>query len=144
MSVECDRLIIRYFLIIRTEACVLGDEAHHLRLAKERREAALDEFDKRRYTVVGDMALKTVEQAIEAVASREGKHFHVSPRMAHALRVKWAKENFPEISADLDIVWSAYGDLGYDGLDGDRAGEAVEAMERIVDEIERRSGIRFR
>ncbi|KPV64022.1 MAG: hypothetical protein AOA66_0473 [Candidatus Bathyarchaeota archaeon BA2] len=104
----------------------------------------MDEFDKRRYTVVGDMALKTVEQAIEAVASREGKHFHVSPRMAHALRVKWAKENFPEISADLDIVWSAYGDLGYDGLDGNRAREAVEAMERIVDEIERRSGIRFR
>lgn len=122
----------------------MGDEAHHLRLAKEKREAALDEFSKGRYTVVGDIVLKAVEQAIEAIASREGKHFHVNPRMAHALRVKWAKENFPEISADLDVVWSAYGDLGYDGLDGNRAREAVEAMERIVGEIEKKSGIRFR
>ncbi|MFQ5758969.1 MAG: hypothetical protein ACE5IF_04775 [Candidatus Bathyarchaeia archaeon] len=139
-----ERLIIRYFLIIRTDLKAMGDETHHSRLAKEKREAALDEFSKGRYTVVGDMALKAVEQAIEAVASREGEHFHLSPRTAHALRVKWAKENFPQISTDLDVVWSAYGDLGYDGLDGNRAREAVEAMERIIGEIERRSGIRFR
>jgi len=122
----------------------LGNLTHHLRLSKEKREAALDEFSKARYTVVGDMVLKAVEQAIEAVASKEGKHFHTNPRTAHALRVKWAKENFPEIAADLDAVWSAYGDLGYDGLDGKRAKEAVGAMERIIDAIEKRSKIRFR
>jgi len=122
----------------------LGDLPHHLRLSKEKREAALDEFSKERYTVVGDMVLKAVEQAIEAAASKEEKHFHANPRMAHALRAKWAKENFPEIAADLDAVWSAYGDLGYDGLDGKRAKEAVEAMERIINAIEKRSEIRFR
>ena len=122
----------------------LGDSTHHLILSKEKREAALDEFGKGRYTVVGDMVLKAVEQAIEAAASNEGKHFHANPRMAHALRVKWAKENFPEIAADLDVVWSAYGDLGYDGLDGERAKEAVEAMERIIDAVEKRSEIRFK
>ena len=122
----------------------MGDLTHHLRLSREKREAALDEFSKGRYTVVGNMVLKAVEQIIEAVASREGKHFHTNPRTAHAFRVKWAKENFPEIAADLDAVWSAYGDLGYDGLDGERAKEAVEAMERIFDAIEKRSKIRFR
>jgi len=122
----------------------MGDLSHHLRLCREKREAALDEFGKGRYTVVGDMVLKAVEQAIESIVSKDDKHFHANPRIAHALRTKWAKANFPEIAADLDAVWSAYGDLGYDGLDGARAKEAVDAMERIFNAIEKRSGIRFR
>lgn len=122
----------------------MGDLTHHSRLAKEKREAALDEFKKRRYTVVGDLTLKAVEQAIEAVASQLGMHFHLTPRTAHAERVRWAKKNFPEIAADLDVVWGTYGDLGYDGLNGNRARDAVEAMERIMDGIEKRTEIRFR
>jgi len=122
----------------------MGDSSHHSRIAKEKMEAAVDELEKKRFTVVGDLVVKAVEQAIEAAAAGEGKHFHVSPRTAHAERVRWAKERFPEIAADLDVVWGAYGDLGYDGLDGGRAREAVEAMERILDAIKRRSGIRFR
>lgn len=122
----------------------MGDVTHHSRLAKEKREAALDEFKKRRYTVVGDLTLKAVEQAIEAVASQSGMHFHLTPRTAHAERVMWAKKTFPEIAAELDVVWGAYGDLGYDGLDGNRARDAVEAMERIMDGIEKRTKIRFR
>jgi len=117
---------------------------HHSRLAKEKREAALDEFKKRRYTVVGDLTLKAVEQAIEALAAQSGMHFHLTPRTAHAERVRWAKKNLPDVAADLDVVWGAYGDLGYDGLDGNRARDAVEAMERIIDGIEKRTGIRFR
>lgn len=121
----------------------MGDEAHHLRLAKEKREAAIDEFEKGRYTVVGDLSLKAVEQAIEAAAAREGRHFHVTPRTAHAQRVRWVKGNFPQIATDLDIIWGTYGDLGYDGLNGKRAKEAIEAMERIIHEISRRTGIQF-
>jgi len=121
----------------------MGNEAHHSRLAIEKREAALDEFEKGRYTVVGDLALKSVEQAIEAAAARVEKHFHLSPRTAHAQRVTWTKENFPEIATDLDVVWGAYGDLGYNGLDGNRAREAVEAMERVIRAIEKRTKIRF-
>ncbi|MFQ6076177.1 MAG: hypothetical protein ACE5Z5_08600 [Candidatus Bathyarchaeia archaeon] len=121
----------------------MGNADHHLRLAKEKREAALDEFQKGRYTVVGDLTLKAVEQAIEAAAAQLESHFHLTPRTAHAERARWAKERFPEIAADIDVVWGAYGDLGYDGLDGDRAREAVEAMERIVSEIGKRAKIRF-
>ena len=122
----------------------MGDPKHHLKLAKEKRAAALDEYEKGRFTVVGDLTIKAVEQAIETAASREGIHFHLDPKTAHAKRIRWAKENFPEIAADLDLVWGAYGDLGYDGLDGDRARDAIEAMERILNEIEGRTGIRFK
>jgi len=122
----------------------MGDTTHHAKLAKEKREAALDEFEKGRYTVVGDLSLKAVEQAIEAAAAKSGKHFHTSPRTAHAERVRWAKTSFPEIAADLDMIWSAYGDLGYNGLNGKRAKEAVDAMERIIDEIEKRTKLRIR
>jgi len=122
----------------------MGDATHHVRLAREKREAALDEFKKGRHTVVGDLSLKAVEQVIEAVATKSGKHFHTSPRPAHAERDKWAKTSYPEIAADLDIIWGAYGDLGYDGLDGKRAKEAVDAMERIIDGIEKRTKLSIR
>jgi len=122
----------------------MGDTTHHAKLAKEKREAALDEFEKGRYTVVGDLSLKAVEQAIEAAAAKSGKHFHMSPRTAHAERVRWAKTSFPEVAANLDMIWGAYGDLGYNGLNGKRAKEAVDAMEQIIDEIEKRTKLRIK
>lgn len=122
----------------------MGDEGYHLKLAREKRAGALDEYNKGRFTNVGDLALKAVEQTVEAVASRQGLHFHANPRSAHAERTKWAKANLPSIAADLDSLWGAYGDLGYDGLNGKRAKEAIEAMERIVNEIRKQTGIRFR
>lgn len=122
----------------------MGNIARHAKLAKEKRETTIDEYNKGRYTVVGDLALKAVEQAIEAAAARSEMHFHTSPRTAHAERVKWAKTNFPETAADLDTIWGTYGDLGYNGLNGKRAREAVEAMERVINEIEKRAKIRFR
>jgi hypothetical protein len=95
--------------------------------------------------LAADLVLRVVEQAVEATAAYlAGKHFHVNPRTARAERVRWTKQNFPRVGPDIDMVWGVYGDLGYDGLDGDRAREALEAMERILNAFERRTGIRFR
>jgi len=122
----------------------MADSTRHLKMAKEKREAALDEYEKGRYTVVGDLVIKAVEQAIEVAAAKEGLHFHLNPRAAHARRIRWAKEKFPKVVADLELVWGTYGDLGYDGLNGNRAQEAIEAMERIMDEIGNKAEIRFK
>ncbi len=113
------------------------DLKFHLKAAKEKRLAALDEFEKKRNSVVGDLAIKAVEQAIEVLAASEGKHFHTTPRSAHRNRILWIKEKLPSVSKDLDELWGAYGALGYEGINGERAEKAISAMERVFDEIER-------
>jgi len=122
----------------------MSDVEIHVKAAREKRLASLEEFEKGRYLVVGDLAIKTVEQAIEALAALEGKHFHLHPRSAHGGRLRWIKERFPSLSKDVDELWGAYGALGYEGIDGERARKVVDAMERVLDEIERGAGIRFK
>ena len=122
----------------------MSDVEIHVKAAREKRLASLDEFEKRRYMVVGDLAIKTVEQAIEALAALEGRHFHLHPRSAHSSRLRWIKEKFPSLSKDLDELWGAYGALGYEGINGERARKVVDAMERVLDEIERKTRIRFK
>jgi hypothetical protein len=115
-----------------------------LKAAKEKRLAALDEYEKRRNSVVGDLAIKAVEQAIEVLAASEGKHFHTNPRSAHRNRILWIKEKLPSLSKDLDELWGAYGALGYEGLNGERAERAIASMERVFDEIERAAEVRLK
>jgi len=122
----------------------MSDVEIHVKAAVEKRLATLEEFGKKRYMVVGDLAIKTVEQVIEALAASEGKHFHLHPRSAHSNRLRWMKERFPSLSKDLDELWGAYGALGYEGIDGERARKVVEAMERVLDEVERKTHVRFR
>lgn len=122
----------------------MSDVEVHVKAAREKRLAALDEYGKRRYMVVGDLAIKTVEQAVEALAALEGKHFHLLPRSAHSNRMRWIKERFPSLSKDVDELWGAYGALGYEGIDGERAEKAIAAMERVLDEIEREAHARFK
>lgn len=122
----------------------MSDLGIHAKATCEKRLAALEEFDKKRYMVVGDLAIKAVEQAIEAVASLDGAHFHLHPRSVHTNRLRWIKERFPALSKDVDELWGAYRTLGYEGVDGDRAKKVLGAMERVLGEIERASGIRFK
>jgi hypothetical protein len=122
----------------------MSDVEIHTKAVREKRLASLEEFDKKRYMVVGDLAIKTVEQAIEAVAALEGMHFHLHPRSAHSGRLRWIKEKFPSLSKDLDELWGAYGTLGYEGIDGERAKKVVDAMERVLDALGREAHIRFK
>ena len=113
----------------------MSDVEIHVKAAREKRLATLEEFNKRRHMVVGDLAIKTVEQAIEALAALEGRHFHQNPRSAHSSRLRWIKEKFPSLSKDVDELWGAYGALGYEGINGDRAKKVVDAMERVLSQL---------
>jgi hypothetical protein len=122
----------------------MSDMEVHIKAAREKRQAALEEYEKKRYIVVGDLAIKTVEQAIEAAAAKEGEHFHTQPRSAHSNRIRWIKKKLPTLSKDIDELWGAYGALGYEGINGERAKRAIAAMERVLNEIERKTHIRFK
>jgi len=122
----------------------MSDVEIHVKAVREKRLAALEEFDKKRYMVVGDLAIKTVEQAIEALAALEGKHFHLHPRSAHSKRLRWIKERFPSLSKDVDELWGAYGALGYEGIDGERARRVIDVMERVLNAFGRETRVRFK
>lgn len=138
-------LICKKKLIYKTELMsFMNDTELHVKAACEKRDAALDEFKWKRYMVVSDLAIKAAEQAIEAAASLEGKHFHTHPRSAHANRQRWLNERLPSLSRDFNELWGAYGGLGYEGINGERAEKALKALERILDGIEKETGIRFK
>jgi hypothetical protein len=86
------------------------------------------------------LAIKTVEQAIEASATLDGKHFHSQPRSAHGNRMQWIKEKYSSVSKDVDELWGAYGALGYEGVDVAievRGEETVISKPRIEEHLHR-------
>ena len=53
----------------------MGDFEKHLSITREKLSALKEAYQKRRYTVVGDLATKVVEQLVEADAARDNEHF---------------------------------------------------------------------
>jgi hypothetical protein len=47
----------------------IGDIERHLRIAREKLAALQDAYERHRYTVVGDLAIKVIEQLVEADAA---------------------------------------------------------------------------
>lgn len=121
----------------------MDDSDFHIRLAREKRQGALREFSAGAYSNTADLALKAVEQAVEAVAARCDIHFHVHPRTAHVQRRDWVGKNLPQVLDFLKVLWDAYGRLGYGGVDGERAKKPVEAMEGALNEIGKSTGIKI-
>ncbi|KUO41298.1 MAG: hypothetical protein AVW06_01405 [Hadesarchaea archaeon DG-33-1] len=143
----------------------MGDEKYHAKLARERRERAINELGNRRHTTVGVLALRAVEEALDACASREKIHFHSHPKTARVKRNKWLNENFPELTKSFETLLEAYEyfrsprhALGYERAPiylvwwwrfptrehSVRATKAVEAMENNLNVLQRKSGIRFK
>jgi len=143
----------------------MGDEKYHAKLAKEKRKLALNEFANRRYTTVGVLALRAVVEAVDACASRKKLHFHDHPGTAQAERAGWLKKNFPELTKPFKTVQGSYEyfrsprqSLGYERAPiylawwwrfpipehGNRATKTIDAMEKILDVLQKKTGIEFR
>jgi len=118
----------------------MGKSEEHAKLAEENLSGAKDEFEKGRYANVGLLALRALEQIIEACVAREAVHFHEHPRTAHRNRRTWLQAHHPDLTKGWDILWSIYGALGYGGVDGGRAKEALRVLDRVIKELRRREG----
>lgn len=107
----------------------MGDFQKHLKLVKEKLKATINAYDNKQSTVVGDLGTKVVEQLVEADAANKGQHFG-----DHQSRHEYSNKNFPdEINKAMRKVWFAYGDLGYDGINGKRAKAVIDNLKIIIE-----------
>lgn len=119
----------------------MGSSRDHAKLAIENLEGTRSECAKGRYSNVGLLAVKTLEQVVEACVAKENLHFHEHPRTAHRNRRDWLRSRHPDLVGDWDALWSIYGTLGYGGVNGDRAREALQILDEVWDELTRREKI---
>jgi len=114
----------------------MGGFEKHLSLAREKLSTLKEAYQKRRYTIVGDLGIKVVEQLVEADAAKNNRHFGT-----HSNRHEYSNRNFPvNINRAMRKIWFAYGDLGYDGTDGRRAKSLIQNLGIILDFFEKRFG----
>lgn len=112
----------------------MGDFQKHLDLAKEKFKATITAYHNKQTTVVGDLGTKVAEQLIEADAARNKEHFG-----DHLSRHEYSNRNFPsEINKAMRKIWFAYGDLGYDGINGNRAKAVIDNLKIIIEFFEKR------
>jgi hypothetical protein len=119
----------------------MDDTTRHINITEENLKGALDELKNKRFTNVGLLGLRAMEQMIEACASKEGLHFHEHPRTAHKNRRNWLKTHHPDLLEAWDQLWGIYGALGYGGLNGERANQAVAILKECLTELSRREKI---
>ena len=112
----------------------MGSFEKHLSLVREKLSTLKEAYQKRRYTIVGDLGIKVVEQLVEADAAKNNRYFGT-----HSDRHEYSNKNFPvDISRAMRRIWFAYGDLGYDGTNGERAKSVMQNLRVILDFFEKR------
>jgi len=117
----------------------MGDFEKHIKIAKEKLRVTKESFVKKDNTVVGDLATKAVEQLIEADIARKGEHFG-----DHKSRHDYSNKEYPQhVNEAMRKIWFAYGNLGYDGANGDRAKRVMKNLERVVKFFGERFGVRI-
>jgi hypothetical protein len=108
---------------------------------KENVEGTKSEYGAGRFSNVGLLAIKALEQAIEACVAKEGLHLHEHPPTAHVKRREWLKTHNPDLVKDWDTLWLIYGELGYGGEDGKKAKRAVQTLQHLIKNLEERGDL---
>jgi len=122
----------------------MGDVSHHAKIAEQNFQGAAEELKNRRFSNVGLLCLRALEQIVEACASKEGLHFHEHPRTAHKNRRNWMSKRHPDLLGLWDELWGTYGALGYGGVNGERAAHALNTLKKCLNELSRREKIAVR
>ena len=117
----------------------MGDASKHIEIAKEKLQGTITAYNNKQNTIVGDLAIKVIEQLVEADAFSQGKHFG-----DHPSRHNFSNKNYPkEINDAMRKVWFAYGDLGYDGVNGKEAKIVMENLKKVAKFFEKRFNLKL-
>ena len=117
----------------------MGDFEKHIKIAEEKLRVTKESFVKKDNTVVGDLATKVVEQLVEADMARKGEHSG-----DHKSRHDYSNKEYPQqVNEAMRKIWFAYGNLGYDGANGNRAKKVMENLGMIIKFFEERFGVRI-
>lgn len=117
----------------------MGDFGKHIKLAKEKLKVTKEAFMEKDNTVVGDLATKIVEQLVEADIAKKGEHFG-----DHKSRHDYSNKEYPQkINEAMRRIWFAYGDLGYDGINGKRAKRVMDNLNIVVKFFEERFEVKI-
>jgi hypothetical protein len=117
----------------------MGDFEKHIKLAKEKLKVTKEAFAGKENTVVGDLAVKVVEQLVEADIARKGEHFG-----DHKSRHDYSNKEYPQkINEAMRRIWFAYGDLGYDGVNGKRAKIVMDNLKVVITFFKERFGVKI-
>lgn len=116
----------------------MGDFNKHAKLLKEKLVSLVDALNAGRPSVVGDLALKVVEQALEAHAAILRRHLG-----SHEDRKIWAENKYHNVAKLMRELFTVYGELGYEGLNGIRAKKAYGLVKSILKKIQDDAGIDF-
>jgi len=128
-------------LLIINNLMRMSKTKEHAKIAIENLAGVMDEYNAARYSNVGLLAVRALEQMVEACAAKENLHFHEHPRVAHRDRREWLRSHHPDLVKEWDALWLMYGTLGYGGVNGGKAREALRISERVVKELARREEI---
>jgi len=113
----------------------MGTSREHARLADENLNGAKQEYRSKRYSNVALLAIRSLEQIVEACAAMENLHFHQHPRTAHHNRRRWLRSHHADLAKAWDRLWSIYGALGYGGVNGKRAEQALKILDKVFREL---------
>ena len=117
----------------------MGDLEKHINIAKEKLRVTKQSYLNKDNTVVGDLATKVVEQLVEADIAGKGEHFG-----DHKSRHDYSNKEYPgHINEAMRKIWFAYGNLGYDGSNGNRAKKVMENLDMVVKFFEERLGVKI-
>ena len=106
----------------------MGDFNSHVALAVEKAEAVKDEYLKRRFSAMADLAYKACEQAVQAELAKigtSGIHYR-----EHSEVRAWVRSHYPKEIADrFEDLYGLYINVGYSGR------TPIGAPERIMNHL---------
>lgn len=112
----------------------MSNYAKHMTMVREKLGAVINAYQNKLNSVIGDEAIKVVEQLVEADVARQDVHMY-----KHIDRHQHINKEYPvDIQSATKKVWYAYKDLGYDGLNGNKAKFVVQNLKKILAYFEER------